>query len=334
MSMVTVIIPAYNAEKYIHRCLESVVHQSYTDYDVLIVNDGSSDNTENILKEYKSKYPFVDYCNKENGGVSSARNFGMRQLKQSRYVAFVDSDDYVAEEYLLRLMTVAERNQSDVVCSGQYRVTEDDQIFQHVQYHPNEQGKCILRHLNLHGKAYRVDYIRQHNLKFPEGKIYEENSFNLIAYFLTPRIDFLQYEGYYQLVHLNSITTKKIKRENVPFEELEQSVKYVIAHKPYDYNVFEYTLLSFITYFILEANRKHRYFKLKERKSDTSLLQELCDYARELLEKYCPSYVRNPYLSLFKKSDIAMKQKLAVAVFARMLHFKCAKFFVKVFYKL
>lgn len=334
MSKVTVIIPAYNAEPYIHKCLKSIVNQSYTDYDVLIVNDGSSDNTESILIEYKNKYSFVDYCNKENGGLSSARNFGMRQLNGSKYVVFVDSDDYVDRDYLLKLVTVAEQNQSDMVCSGQYRVTEEGQILQRVQYHLDTQGKCILRRLNMSGKLYRVEYIKQHNLTFPEGKVYEDNPFNLAAYFLSSHIDFLQYEGYYQLVHLDSITAKKIGRDSIPFKELEQSVKYVIEKSPNDYNVFEYTLMSFLTYFILEANRKHRYLKLKGRKSDIPLLEELCDYARNLLELYCPSYIHNPYLSIFKKNDIEMKQKLAVAVFARMLHFKCAKIFVKIFYKL
>ena len=334
MSLVTIIIPAFNAEKYIYKCLESVVHQSYTDFDVIIVNDGSSDGTENILKEYKTKYSFVNYYNKQNGGLSSARNYGMEKLDQSKYVVFLDSDDYLDSEYLHYLVTKAEEKQSDVVCSGQYRITEDGQIISHVQYHLDEKEKCVLRHLNMHGKMYRVDYIRKHNLIFPEGKTYEDNSFNLAAFFLTENIDFLQYEGYYQLVHLDSITTKKINKSDIPFHELEQSVKYVIEHKPNDYDVFEYTLMSFFTYFILEANRKHRYYKLSDRKSDAGVLKELCDYARRILECYCPSYIYNPYLSVYRKNDIEIKQKIAVAVFMRMIHWKCAKFFVKVFYKL
>lgn len=186
----------------------------------------------------------------------------------------------------------------------------------------------------MHGKMYRAAYLKKHNLRFPEGKLYEDNSFNLSAFFLTDRIDFLQYEGYYQLVHLDSITTKKIEKNDVPFEAVEQSVKYVTSCKPYDYDIFEYTLMSFFTYFILEANRKHRYFKLSNRKSDTSVLEELCDYAGRVLKCYCPTYIRNPYLSVFRKNDITLKQKVAVAVFMRMIHWNMAKGFVKLFYKL
>lgn len=334
MSIVTVIIPAYNAEKYIHKCLDSVVHQSFTDFDVMVVNDGSSDGTESILKEYTEKYPFIKYCNKKNGGLSSARNFGMQQLKESKYVVFLDSDDYLNSDFLLKLTERAEQKQSDVVCSGQYRITPDGKIISHVQYHLDKHGKCVLRHLNMHGKMYRAAYLRKHKLLFPEGKLYEDNSFNLAAFFLTDRIDFLQYEGYYQLVHLDSITTKKIERKDVPFEALEQSVKYVTAGKTVDYAIFEYTLMSFFTYFILEANRKHRYFKLSNRKSDTAVLEELCDFAEKILKCYCPSYICNPYLSVFRKNDIVIKQKVAVAVFMHMIHWNLAKIFVKLFYKL
>lgn len=334
MSLVTVVIPAYNAEQYICKCLESVVHQSFTDYDVIIVNDGSTDHTENIIKEYKNNYSFINYYNKENGGLSSARNYGMDRLENSKYVVFLDSDDYLDSEYLSSLVTKAEKDQLDVVCSGQYRITEEGRVISHVQYHLDEHGKCVLRHLNMHGKLYRTDYLRKHNLRFPEGKTYEDNPFNLAAFFLTRQIGFLKYEGYYQLVHLDSITTRKILPSDVPYKELEESVQYVLAHKPNDYDVFEYTLMSFFTYFILEANRKHRYYKLSGRKSDIRMLEELCDYARRILESYCPAYMHNPYLSLIKKNDIEKKQKLAVAVFMRMIHWNCAKEFVKVFYRL
>ncbi len=155
MSLVTVIIPAYNEEKYICKCLESVVHQNFADYDVMVVNDGSSDNTENIIKEYKNEYSFINYFNKENGGLSSARNYGIDRLKDSKYV----------------------------VCSGQYRITEDGKIISHVRYILDGQGKCVLRHLNMHGKIYRVDYLKKYNLRFPEGKTYEDNPFNLAAFF-------------------------------------------------------------------------------------------------------------------------------------------------------
>ena len=71
--------------------------------------------------------------------------------------------------------------------------------------------------------AHLLDFLKKYNLRFPEGKTYEDNPFNLAAFFLTDRINFLQYEGYYQLVHLDSITTCKIKQNEVPYSELEQS---------------------------------------------------------------------------------------------------------------
>lgn len=197
MSLVTVIIPAYNEEKYICKCLESVVHQNFADYDVMVVNDGSSDNTENIIKEYKNEYSFINYFNKENGGLSSARNYGIDRLKDSKYVVFLDSDDYLDSEYLCNLVASAEEKQSDVVCSGQYRITEDGKIISHVRYILDGQGKCVLRHLNMHGKIYRVDYLKKYNLRFPEGKTYEDNPFNLAAFSSRDS----QWSRYFRIVH-------------------------------------------------------------------------------------------------------------------------------------
>ena len=104
MSIVTVIIPAFNAEKYLHRCLDSVVNQNFSDFEVILVDDGSCDGTAGIIRSYQSRYPFIHYYYKENGGLSSARNYGMKQTGESKYVAFLDSDDYLVADYLMSLI--------------------------------------------------------------------------------------------------------------------------------------------------------------------------------------------------------------------------------------
>ena len=95
MPSVSIIIPVYNVEKYIEKCLESLVNQTLEDIELIIVNDGSTDNSENIILQYKEKYPNkIKYYTKQNGGLSDARNFGM-PFATGKYVAFLDSDDYV-----------------------------------------------------------------------------------------------------------------------------------------------------------------------------------------------------------------------------------------------
>ena len=335
MHVVTIVIPAYNSEKYIEKCLDSVVNQTFDDYEVLIVNDGSTDDTEEILEMYRTRYPeLIRVYKKQNGGLSSARNYGMEKVN-SKYIIFLDSDDYLDSVYVETLVREAEEKKADVVCSGQYRVTEENHVVSHVKYQLDSEGKCILRHLNMHGKLYRMDYIREHKVVFPEGKLYEDNSFNIVLFFMTERISFLNYEGYYQLVHLNSITTRKILEENVPFKELEDATKYVVQNRNLinDYDVFEYTLMSFFTYFILEANKKHRLYKLEDRKSDWILIDKLCDFAKRLLEQNCVNYYKNKYLNFFRKSDVGIKQKVGVFVFIKLLHIGQLKRFVRLYYK-
>ena len=95
---ITVLVTAYNVSEYINRCIDSILSQTYKNFELLIINDGSTDNTLEMLQQYKSN-PHVQLINKANGGVSSARNMGIKVAKGS-YIAQVDGDDYVSKDWL------------------------------------------------------------------------------------------------------------------------------------------------------------------------------------------------------------------------------------------
>ena len=94
MPKVSVIVPVYNVEKYITRCLTSLINQTLDDLEIILVNDGSTDNSVAIIREYKRQHDNIILVEKENGGLSSARNFGL-VYATGEYIAFLDSDDYV-----------------------------------------------------------------------------------------------------------------------------------------------------------------------------------------------------------------------------------------------
>ena len=96
---ISVIVPVYNVEQYLPRCIESILAQTYNDFELLLINDGSSDNSGNICDEYAKNNSRVRVFHKENGGVSSARNMGLDNA-QGEYVVFVDSDDFIRNKYL------------------------------------------------------------------------------------------------------------------------------------------------------------------------------------------------------------------------------------------
>ncbi len=113
----SVIIPVYNAETTLRRCLDSLVNQQFSDYELLLINDGSTDNSHAICREYADAYPQIRYFAKENGGVSSARNLGLGQAR-GEYILFADSDDYVSDDYFTAISDVVAHESTDLLMFG------------------------------------------------------------------------------------------------------------------------------------------------------------------------------------------------------------------------
>lgn len=122
MPVISVIVPVYNVEKYLERCLDSIINQTLKDVEIICVNDGSTDNSINILKEYSSQIIIV---NKENGGLSDARNKGL-DYASAPYIAFVDSDDWIEETAFEEAYSAIEKYKTDFVCFGSQKVYEDN----------------------------------------------------------------------------------------------------------------------------------------------------------------------------------------------------------------
>ena len=111
----SIIVPVYNVEKYLGKCLNSLVNQKNDNYEIIIVNDGSTDNSQKIIDVYEKKYPkLIKSFEKENGGLSSARNYGIDN-SNGKYLLFVDSDDYVSDNYLEVLDDSVNINNPDIL---------------------------------------------------------------------------------------------------------------------------------------------------------------------------------------------------------------------------
>lgn len=180
---VSVIVPVYNVESYLRKCLDSLVHQTLDEIQIIVVNDGSPDGSQGIIEEYVHQYPQkVMGLIKQNGGLSDARNFGI-PYAQGEYIGFVDSDDYLDLTMYEKMYNKAVESDSDIVTCGYYGVneqTDDYRYFQKgnmIQYGLSLWENPKLLYTNAPyawNKIYRRSLFLDTGIRFPKGKIYED----------------------------------------------------------------------------------------------------------------------------------------------------------------
>lgn len=188
MPEISVIVPVYNVEKYLNRCINSILAQTFTDFELILVDDGSTDNSPKICDEYAKNDHRVVVIHKENGGVSSARNMGLKYAA-SEYVTFIDADDEVLDTYLMNLYKY---NEYDYVVSGavhKYINENNNLIKENATHfddskgtHINELPKDFFYNGIIHpcwGKLYKREIIIKNNIKFQSVRCSEDSLFNL-----------------------------------------------------------------------------------------------------------------------------------------------------------
>ncbi len=145
MKKVSIIVPVYNVEQYLHKCLTSLVSQTLDDYEVIVVNDGSKDQSQKIIEDFQKQYPdkIKSYI-KENGGLSDARNYGIDRAT-GKYIGFVDSDDYVTKTMFEDMYALAEKHQAEIVICNLQKVDEEEKVLQKLTQLPNKPEKIILK---------------------------------------------------------------------------------------------------------------------------------------------------------------------------------------------
>ena len=188
MPTISVVIPVYKVEKTLNRCIESVLWQTYTDFEIILVDDGSPDRSGEICDTYDSKYSFVTAIHQENRGISSARNVGMERAR-GEYIMFLDSDDYLEPDCL-----EAVYNRHTDLCIGSIvneqlngsrynQIEREDETISAEQFPEKLPALYAERRLNyVHGKLYSRAIIEKHNLKFEDYKLTaaEDTVFNFV----------------------------------------------------------------------------------------------------------------------------------------------------------
>lgn len=143
MIKISVIVPVYNTEEYLSKCLDSIVNQTLEEIEILVINDGSTDNSQQIIKSYTDKFPIIKAFQKENGGLSDARNFGLDRA-EGEYVAFVDSDDFVDSEMFKALYGLAKKHTAEIAFCDLEKVDGNGNVFRDLPQSPQLPEKIIL----------------------------------------------------------------------------------------------------------------------------------------------------------------------------------------------
>lgn len=199
--MVSVIIPIYNGESFIDSCLKSVLHQTYKNVEIILINDGSKDQSLNKLKEYAKTYKNIILISQKNGGASSARNAGIKKAS-GEFLLFIDVDDTVSLEYIETLVKHIKDN--DVLVTG-YRRGRDIKNFYRAP--KNNSEWAIYKFSGSCSKLYRSSVIKENGLRFPlQYQIGEDMYFNISVIASTTKIKSINYIGYNVFINEQSVT--------------------------------------------------------------------------------------------------------------------------------
>lgn len=210
---VSIIVPIFNVEKYLTKCLNSLVNQTLTDIEIICVNDGSTDNSEKILQAFAKKDSRIKVITRQNNGVSAARNIAI-ETATGEYLGFVDSDDWVDLDYFEKLYNTAKENDCDIACAGFKRCgkfkSSIRKFYNDVKVYTDINDKVIIDKLPEHNYVWNKIYKRDKwNIKFPEGKIFEDMATTIKILFYSDKMVTAPNTYYNYRKTPNSIVTLK-----------------------------------------------------------------------------------------------------------------------------
>lgn len=226
--LISIIVPVYNVEKYLEKCVYSILNQSYKNLEVILVNDGSNDNSGKICDELSREDSRIKVYHKDNGGLSDARNYGVAKAN-GEYVGFVDSDDYIDQYMYENLYKAIRKYNTQIAECGITRVYKNNKLRPH--YDGEEYSLVVdregylkeyLENRKVYGaavcKLLSIDLAKV--LKFPDGKVYEDVFYTLELLKKVDKYTLISGNYYYYYIRGNSITTKKFSSRDMDYIEI------------------------------------------------------------------------------------------------------------------
>lgn len=211
---ISIIVPVYNAERFLEKCVDSILAQTFSDFELILVNDGSKDASAAICNRYAQADHRIKVIHQENKGVSVTRNTGIEQAA-GRYLGFVDADDWIAEDMFAQMLTQAHTTQSDVVMCDAWTLYDNGQ--RELDTITQLETDCVLNRYTLTAQLlpdfagsacrciYKTDMIRKYGIRFPVGlKFSEDRVFNIYAMGYANQVSYIKKPLYMRYVNLTS----------------------------------------------------------------------------------------------------------------------------------
>jgi glycosyltransferase involved in cell wall biosynthesis len=240
MNLISVIVPVYNVEQYLNRCIESIVNQTYQNLEIILVDDGSPDNCPIMCDEWAKKDIRIKVIHKENGGLSDARNTGMA-VATGEYISFIDSDDWIAPQFYEKLLEALHQDDSDIAACSVEMIWEDGSPSRML----TEKVSCVLRRHEAQAellaesklkqpvwyKLYRTSIIK--HIEFEKEKYHEDVFWSYQAVGQAKKVSIIDYIGYFYWQRTGSIMGEgySIKRLDV-MEAVCQRYEYYKVNFP------------------------------------------------------------------------------------------------------
>lgn len=307
----SIIVPAYNTKEYLRDCLDSLLDQGLDDYEIIVVNDGSTDMSQPLIDTYVAKYDHIHSLIKPNGGLGSARNFGLR-FARGEYITFVDSDDMIEKGAYAKVLSKME-DSSDICIFDMKYWYEDDTREDHIQkglQRKNEDIKkdLIMSPLSSCNKVYKKEWFLNAGLSFPEGLLYEDVPVVIKAYLASDKVVYIDEPFYIYRQRSQSIMNSAYsERANDIFKIMEDLYDDIDQKdKECYHDELEYLFIEQLG--LYGAYRFLNY--------DKPYYKRMMEKAHELLKKCYPNYKRNPYIK-----DLNTKEKIFIALNFKLTYF-------------
>ncbi|MBE5806570.1 MAG: glycosyltransferase [Clostridiales bacterium] len=284
---ISIIVPIYNSEKYLTKCIDSLLNQTKKEIEFILINDGSTDSTHEIIKKYNDKR--IKYYKNENQGIGKTRNFGISKAV-GKYIMFIDSDDYIKENTCELLFKKAQKEKAEIVICDFLKVY-DDGTEEEIKLLPFKTSSLkdnpnILLEVNLSpwNKLYKTSLIKNNKIKFVENLKYEDAPFVLEALDKSKRIAKLNKSLNYYVIHGKSETTIRDKRI-FDILKIVDIIRKKFKDKKYLKEALDKLTVRIVTNYTIQQRSQ----------IDANVGKEFINEAFEYLEKEVPDYKNNKY---------------------------------------